>query len=159
MAVKWKKINVEDIIDDNVSVKEPDSEINHKLSVIIKKYGQLHNIIVKRKDDKYIIVDGSAAFKILKKYQDTVICSIIDDEWDEKLISLEVNFGFKNDLVKLANRFKNLLKKYTKQELAVTIPFYENEIEFYPNFLDYDFKKYDLTLNNNLYSQSDENYF
>jgi ParB-like chromosome segregation protein Spo0J len=159
MAVKWKKINVEDIIDDNVSVKEPDSEINHKLSVIIKKYGQLHNIIVKRKDDKYIIVDGSAAFKILKKYQDTVICSIIDDEWDEKLISLEVNFGFKNDLVKLANRFKNLLKKYTIQELAVTIPFYENEIEFYPNFLDYDFKKYDLTLNNNLYSQSDENYF
>jgi ParB-like chromosome segregation protein Spo0J len=159
MAVKWKKINVEDIIDDNVSVKEPDSEINHKLSVIIKKYGQLHNIIVKRKDDKYIIVDGSAAFKILKKYQDTVNCSIIDDEWDEKLISLEVNFGFKNDLVKLANRFKNLLKKYTKQELAVTIPFYENEIEFYPNFLDYDFKKYDLTLNNNLYSQSDENYF
>lgn len=162
MEISWKKLKISEISSEKLSLKHYDEITYLKLKNNIKKNGQLKNLVVAQIENKYYLLDGHYIYNIMQELElETVYCCVVKDIKDEDalLISLELNATFRNDIIKIAKRIKDLLNSYSASDISISTDFYEKEIQDYPNILTYDFKKYDANLHNNLFMESNDEYF
>lgn len=161
---EYKVINIDKIEDSSEnSFSYFNSMKYEKIKSFLKKVGQIKNIVVyfDSKKKKYKIIDGYYVYKSLKELgQKEVIVYILDlKEICDYYYSILLNIKFDEDLVKLAKMIKKLLLNSSSSELYKILPFEKEEIEKYPLLLEYDFKKYDVTLHNNLFMENNDEYF
>jgi len=162
MEIKWKEIKISEILNVRRSLKNYDDITYHKLKNQIKKNGQLMSILVFKSNDGYIVISGYSIYKVMKDIGKKNIFACVVSGLSEKelnLLGLEMNIKFRDDIVKIAKCIKMILKDYSAEEISITTDFYEKEIEDYPKILDYDFKKYDVSLHNNLFLEGNNEYF
>lgn len=151
-----------DIKGGKLSLKHYDETTYLKLKNNLKKNGQLKNLVVVKIGEEYHLLDGYYVYNVMKDLKiEQAYCSVINDikEEDALLISLELNITFRNDIIRIAKRIKDLLVNHSATDISPTTDFYEVEIQNYPNILTYDFKKYDANLHNNLFMESNNEYF
>lgn len=160
MEVEFKKINIDLIFDNGNSFTEFDYESYDKLKNNIKKNGQLKNIVVIKVKKGYEILDGSVVFKILNelKYKE-ILCCVCKDVKNKDLLSLELNIKFKDDYVKLSKKIKNILEEEEEQKVSLTTRFKKEELRLYSKLLNFDFKKYNINMYNELYLENNDEYF
>lgn len=157
---KFQEIDINMISDEKLfSYKDYDNFIASKLEVQIKKNGQLKNIVVTKKDDKYVVIDGYFIFQTMKKLRYETIQACIVKTDSPELLSVELNVLFNKDLVLYAQKIKFLKEKFGELSLEYTLPMLKNEIAEYAKLLEFDFKKYNNDLHSKLFLDANEEYF
>lgn len=130
--------------------KEDDKDQMANLVENIKRNNQVENIQVRELgDDKYEIVNGNhrleammlAGFKEAMCYNHGTISLN-----EAKRIAIETNeTRFASNSLKLSEAIKELAEDFDVQELALTLPFTEDEIQGHIDLLDFDFTDLNTT--------------
>lgn len=144
---RFEKIKTNNIKTPNWRFKNVDKSNYTKLRASIFKHGQNQNIIVRKTNDNFEIIDGRMVFEILKeKGANEIFCFVYcdADEIDAQLIYLESDFYFENNFVEVAASLVKIFEKYKKTEVERTIKHNHKEIEDLLKLNKFDFEKYKL---------------
>lgn len=127
--------------------KEEDAEQLKKLKANIKENGQIENIIVREKGDKYEIVNGNHRYDAFKDlgFKNVVVNNLgkISKQNAIKKAIQTNETKFQADQLQLSELFAELLKEFTPEELSKTMPYTTKEIEDWANLKDFDWDQYD----------------
>ena len=161
---KYIKVDIEDLHEDKESIHGYDIKIMESLRNSIKKRGQIETILVRDSGEGYDILDGKTRVRIMKDLgiKSVFCCSVgkITDE-EAELITIEMaEIKFQIDVIKIAESFERIVKKYPVHQVAETVPWTEEEIEKFSTLLHFDQKQYEgwdekkiLALNKNVSSK------
>lgn len=158
-----KKLSPKQIVVDNHKTKDINTNMLIKLENNLKKYGQIRTLIVQRIDDteNFRLIDGHQLFKAIRNVGiDEVYCFVVNENIDPDLLSLEINtINFDIDYVLMSKKIKRLLDKYSPEEIEHSSGYIKEEIIQFPRVETFDFKQYDLEMHNNIYLETDDEYF
>jgi len=126
--------------------KTEDSEKQEKLKENIKRNGQIENIIVREvDDDKFEVVNGNHRLDVLSDLNyKKVHCYNLGkiNKAQAIRIAIETNeTKFESDSIALAERIKEISKHFN--DLPLTMPYTEQEIENFKTLTDFDWNQYD----------------
>ena len=127
------------------SFKNTQKDQLKSLNRSIKRNGQTKNIIVRRIDDAYEIIDGREVFKILTQMEkDYVWCYVYNDVTDleSMLLYLEHDFYFENNFVEIARALQEIHNEFSKLEISKHTKYTYSEIEELLNLGNYDFSRF-----------------
>jgi hypothetical protein len=160
---KIKIISIEDInIDEYINISYFDQFSYGKLLNFIKKFGQIQLLTVIKENDVYKLIDGFYVYKALLelKKKEVIIFDLGKmEEKDQITYKIGMKSSFKQDMVALSYLFKRLNEIDPEFSYEGFIPYYKEEIRRYPELIEFDFKKYDSNLHNDIYLKSDDSYF
>ena len=139
----YKLIELQDLKMAEWNYKENDDSLVQKLIKNIQKNGQIENLIVRGIEEGYEVVNGNHRLLALKEMNmDKAVCYDLGDDISEaqaKRIAIETNeTKFQVDNVKLAQTFNDLLKDFDVSDLALTMPFTEDQITNFDKLVTFD---------------------
>jgi hypothetical protein len=126
--------------------KTEDQEKSKKLKENIKRNGQIENIIVRELDNnKFEVVNGNHRLDVLKdlKYK-KVHCYNFGKISKAQAIRIAIETNetkFESDSIALAQRIKEISKHFN--DLPVTMPYTEQEIENFKTLTDFNWDQFD----------------
>ena len=130
-----ERLKVEEIVDNNFSIKKMDRTKYINLTKSIKTYGQIKPIVVNEKNE---ILDGHILFKILKQlgYKDVWTVEVGTNGRSAEQVYLELNF-----LDHELDGFESF-KYMTKIDLDDNcLPFNRKELEYFISLLSFNWEK------------------
>lgn len=134
MKVGYTILPVTKLIKASWNYKYNDAVLMQKLKENIKENGQIENMIVREiSPDVFEVVNGNHRLDILldlkiKQAHCFNLGKISDNK--AKRIAIETNeTKFPVDSMKLSDILKNLIKEYSIEELAITMPYSATELE------------------------------
>jgi len=150
LATGFVDIETDRLIKADWNYKTGDDEMLQKLRENIRTNGQIENIIIRElPDGRYEVVNGNHRYDVLVELG-LATChaynlGVISDNQAKK-VSIETNeTRFATDNVKLAEIIDQLLGEYSAEELAVTMPFSEEELDHMQKSLTFDWSQFDDT--------------
>lgn len=134
-AIKhYKSLPVSKLVKAEWNYKENDPELLEKLISNIKRNNQLENLIVRKLPTGfYEIVNGNHRYDALVAMgaDEAVVydCGEISDEHAVR-IAIETNeTAFETDYIKLSNLMKKIAQKFSVDELKITMPFSDKQLD------------------------------
>jgi ParB-like chromosome segregation protein Spo0J len=134
-AIKhYKSLPVTKLVKAEWNYKENDPQLLDKLISNIKRNNQLENLIVRKLPTGfYEIVNGNHRYDALVAIgaEEAVVydCGEISDEHAVR-IAIETNeTAFETDYIKLANLMKKIAQKFSVDELKITMPFSDKQLD------------------------------
>jgi ParB-like chromosome segregation protein Spo0J len=134
-AIKhYKSLPVSKLVKAEWNYKENDPELLEKLISNIKRNNQLENLIVRKLPTGfYEIVNGNHRYDALVAMgaDEAVVydCGDISDEHAVR-IAIETNeTTFETDYIKLSNLMKKIAQKFSVDELKITMPFSDKQLD------------------------------
>lgn len=123
-----------------------DSEMQRKLVANMRRAGQVENLIVRRVDGGFEVVNGNHRLDaIVELGWKTVTAWDLGEVSTEEAIRLAVETNetrFKADQVKLAEAVYDIREEYGMEDLEESMPFAEGELEQYAALLEFDWSQY-----------------
>ena len=125
--------------------KEDNDELKEKLKANLKLNGQVENLLVRELDTGfYEVVNGNHRYDALAELECTeVMCYNLGaiTETQAKRIAIETNeTRFKSDNIKLAGLIKEIGVEINYKDLALTMPYTEEELRNFDELLNFDWK-------------------
>ena len=144
----YKKISINQLVKAEWNYKIEDEELSEKLLNNIKTHGQVENIIVRKLPTGFFeVVNGNHRYEAMKKLgAEEVFCYDLGQISDSiaKRIAIETNeTKFKSDQLKLAELIIDITKDFKMEDLTVTMPYSEIEIEAFQKLPTFDFSQFD----------------
>ncbi len=123
--------------------KEDDEAMKNKLKAGIKQNGFLMNLVIRKKGDKFEVVDGNHRLVALQEigYKDVQVCDVGEVTQEQAyMISLALNeTSFDNNEWLLNTLMKDLSKEYSVENLEQVLPYSTDTIENMISAADIDF--------------------
>lgn len=138
------------LVEADWNYKENDEDREIKLMNNIKQNGQVENLIIRELDTGfYEVVNGNHRLRIMQRLdQDEVFCYNMGKITDSqaKRIAIETNeTKFDTDNIKLAQLIKDISVDFTFDDLAITMPYSQDELNDFSNLLEFDWDNFEST--------------
>lgn len=141
--VKYRTEKLSNLVLADWNYKEDDEDMKNKLKAGIKENGFLMNLVIRKKEDKFEVVDGNHRLVALKEmgYKDVQVCDVGDITQEQAyMISLTLNeTSFDNNEWLLNSLMKDLTKEYSVEKLEQVLPYSSDTIENMISAADIDF--------------------
>lgn len=161
MKIGFVEIEIGKLKKASWNYKTEDDLTAKKLENNIGRIGQIENIVVRElSKDKFEIINGNHRLDQFKKLKFKKVmcynCGKLSLE-DASRIAIELNeTRFSNDPFKLAERMKEISSKYSIEELALTMPYSEDEIKAMSELLHFDYENYQNATNEGDHTEADK---
>jgi len=139
-------IDITKLVKADWNYKEENENLTDKLINNIKRNGQIENIIIRELDTGfYEVVNGNHRYDALKKLKYKKVYAYNFGQISlshAQRIAIETNeTKFESDNIKLAELIKEITNEFSKEDLALTLPYNEEEIQNYSELLDFDWEE------------------
>ncbi|TXH14371.1 MAG: hypothetical protein E6R03_09365 [Hyphomicrobiaceae bacterium] len=147
-ASRFKMIKAEQLVKADWNYKENNEELTAKLVENIKRNGQIENILVRELETGFFeVVNGNHRVDALRHIEaPSVMCYDLGKITAEQAyrIAIETNeTRFATDNVKLAGLIAELSKNTSAEDLLLTMPYTNDELQNFIGMASFDFKQYE----------------
>ncbi len=130
---EFRTVPISMLIKADWNYKKDDAHLANKLRENILRNGQVENLIVRRVEDQYEVVNGNHRLDVLRELgqEYAVVCDLgsVSKTYAQR-IAIETNeTKFDNDATKLHDVFASLQNEFSQEDLMQTMPFSDVEFE------------------------------
>jgi hypothetical protein len=148
MIENYREIKITNLVKADWNYKKDDEHKKEKLKENIKRNGQIENIIIRPLDTGfYEVVNGNHRFEALKELgMETAICYDLGNisQRAAMRIAIETNeTKFDTDQVSLAELIKEIVEEFPIDELELTMPYSDQDLENYIKLTEFDWSQFD----------------
>jgi hypothetical protein len=148
MIENYREIKITNLVKADWNYKKNDEHKKEKLKENIKRNGQIENIIIRPLDTGfYEVVNGNHRFEALKELgMETAICYDLGNisQRAAMRIAIETNeTKFDTDQVSLAELIKEIVEEFPIDELELTMPYSDQDLENYIKLTEFDWSQFD----------------
>jgi hypothetical protein len=148
MIENYREIKITNLVKADWNYKKNDEHKKEKLKENIKRNGQIENIIIRSLDTGfYEVVNGNHRFEALKELgMETAICYDLGNisQRAAMRIAIETNeTKFDTDQVSLAELIKEIVEEFPIDELELTMPYSDQDLENYIKLTEFDWSQFD----------------